>query len=811
MTYHIEKVGVIGAGTMGAAIAAHVANAGLPVILLDIVPGALTPEQEKQGLTLDHPAARNSIVQAGFERCKKAKPANFMSQEAVSLLRLGNLEDDFDLLKEVDWIIEAIVEKLEPKQALMTRLEAIRGPKTIVTSNTSGLPIASIAAGRGDDFKAHFFGAHFFNPPRYMKLLEIIPTPASDPEAVNAIADFAEIVLGKGIVYCKDTPNFIGNRMMSIDGGFITDYAFSNGYTIEEVDAITGPLIGRPKTATFRLQDLVGVDVAAFVGNNLYELIPDDPYREVLHSPAGTQPIQGLIERGWLGNKTGRGFYKRSQDEEGKTVFLILNPETFAYEMPQKPRFESVGAVRKIEDIGQRLKALFSEQWADDRATRLARAVVGHQLAYAAAKIPEITDDLLSIDNAMRWGFSYEAGPFELWDKLGVAETAKMIEADGLTVADWVKEMLANGHSAFYQYDGDKAVGYYDPAGSDYKAIERDPRKIIIDDLRAGGKELKRNAGASLLDMGDGVLLLEFHAKMNAIDDDIIKMMAAAREALEDDAVVGLVIGNQGENFCVGANIFPIAVGAQQGMFDQIDAAVKALQNALMAFRYSPKPVVVAAFGMALGGGAEVLLSASRRVAHAESYIGLVEVGVGLVPAGGGVKEMVRRIISKGMKVNAFTPPLNFAEVVFQTIGQAKVGTSAAESCELGYLDENDRIIMNRDFLLHEARQEVLQMAAEGYTAPPPARLFAAGRDTLTGLKMGVWSFRESGYISEYDALIGNWLAKVVTGGDLSAPQWVDEQHFLDLEREAFAALTKQPKTIERIWYMLQNGKPLRN
>ena len=811
MTYRIEKVGVIGAGTMGAAIAAHVANAGLPVILLDIVPNKLTPEQEKQGLTLDHPTVRNSIVQAGFERCKKARPANFMSQEAESLLRLGNLEDDFDLLKEADWVIEAIVEKPEPKQALMARLEGIRGPKTIITSNTSGLPIASIAEGRSEDFKAHFFGTHFFNPPRYMKLLEIIPIDDSDPEAVQVIANFAETTLGKGIVYCKDTPNFIGNRMMSIDGGFIVDYAFSNGYTIEEVDAITGPLIGRPKTATFRLQDLVGVDVAAFVGNNLYGLIPDDPYREILHTPAGTKPIQGLIERGWLGNKSGQGFYKRSKDEAGKTVFLILNPETFEYEMPQKPRFESVGAVRKIEDIGARLKALFDEKWVDDRAARLARAVVGHQLAYAAAKIPEIADDLLSIDSAMRWGFSYQAGPFELWDKLGVAETVEMIEADGLAVAGWVKKMLASGHNTFYQYEGDKAVGYYDPAGVDYKAIQSDPRKIMIDGLRAGGKEVDRNGSASLLDMGDGVLLLEFHAKMNAIDDDIVKMMVTAREALEQDDVVGLVIGNQGENFCVGANIFPIAVGAQQGMFDQIDAAVTALQDALMAFRYSPKPVVAAAFGMALGGGAEVLLAASRRVAHAESYIGLVEVGVGLIPAGGGVKEMVRRIISKGMKVNAFTPPLNFAEVVFQTIGQAKVGTSAAESRELGYLDENDRIVMNRDFLLHEAKQEVLQMAAEGYSAPVPAKLFAAGRDTLAGLKMGVWSFREGGYISDHDALIGNWLANVVAGGDLSAPQWVDEQHFLDLEREAFVELTKQPKTVERIWYMLQNGKPLRN
>lgn len=811
MSYYIEKVGVIGAGTMGAAIAAHVANAGLPVVLLDIVPTKLSPEQEKKGLSLADPAVRNSIVQGGLERALKARPAAFMSQEAASLIRLGNLEDDLELLAEADWIVEAIIEKLAPKQALMARLEAVRKPGSIVTSNTSGLPIASIAKDRSDDFKAHFFGTHFFNPPRYMKLLEIIPTPASDPEAVEAIGNFAETRLGKGIVICKDTPNFIGNRLMSIDGGFILHYAFSNGYTIEEVDIITGPLIGRPKTATFRLQDLVGIDVAAFVSDNLYDLIPHDRYREILRSPAGTRVVEGLIERGWLGRKSGQGFYKQSKDAAGQTVYLVLNPETFAYEMPQKPRFESVGKVRNIEGVGARLKALFSDEWRDDRAAKLARAVVGHQLAYSAAVIPEVTDDIINLDNVMRWGFSYEAGPFELWDALGVEATAEMIEAEGWTVAQWVKDMLAAGYSTFYQYEGKKAVGYYDLASQSYKPIETDPRKIVIDDLRAEGKELKRNAGASLLDLGDGVLLLEFHAKMNAIDDDIIKMMAAAREALDDDGVAGLVIGNQGENFCVGANIFPMAVGAQQGMFDQIEGAVKAFQDALMAFRYSPKPVVVAPFGMTLGGGAEVVMAGSRRVAHAESYIGQVEVGLGLVPAGGGIKELVRRIMSKGMRQSEYAIPTNFAEIIFQTIGQAKVGTSAAESRELGFLDEDDRIILNKDFLLYEAKQEALKMAGAGYTPPVPAKLFAAGRDTLAALKIGAWMFKQGGYISEHDMLIGEKLAHVICGGNLSAPQWVDEQYFLDLEREAFVELTKQPKTVERMWYMLQNGKPLRN
>ena len=812
MSYKIQKVGVIGAGTMGAAIAAHVANAGYPVVLLDIVPFKLTPEQEKKGLTMDDPLVRNSIVQAGYDRMRKARPASLMSKKAESLITLGNTEDNFDLLAGADWIIEVIIEKLEPKQQLMARLEEIRRPNTIITTNTSGIPIASIAAGRSDAFKAHFFGTHFFNPPRYMKLLEVIRTPDSDPEAVQAVSDFCETTLGKGIVLCKDTPNFIGNRMMSIDGSFVLDYAFTNGYTIEEVDAITGPLMGRPKTATFRLQDLVGIDIAAHVGNNLYELIPDDPYREIIKSPVGTEVIKDLMERGWLGNKTGQGFYKKGKDAQGKRVFMILNPDTMEYELPKKPRFESVGKVRKIENLGERLRALFSDEWAEDRAAKLAWAVTSNLLAYAAAKIPEITDTLVGIDNAMRWGFSYEAGPFEMWDMLGVAETVAKMEKDGLSVAPWVKEMLAGGCDSFYQYKNGKPVAFYDLASKGYKEIAVDPRIIDIEDLRAAGKELKRNDSASILDMGDGVLLLEFHPKMNAIDDGMVELMVEARKMLDENAeYVGLVVGNQGDNFCVGANIFTIAVAAQQGMFDQLNEVVAALQNALMAFRYSPKPVVVAPFGMVLGGGCEVTMAGSRRVAHAESYIGLVEVGVGLIPAGGGVKEMVRRIMTKGMEMGKDNQPLVFAQRIFETIGMAKVGTSAAESAEYGFLDDNDRIIMNRDFLLHEAKQEVLTMVAQGYTAPAPAKLFAAGKDTLAALKVGVWMMQQSNYISEYDAFIGEKLAQIIAGGNLSAPQLVDEQYFLDLEREMFVELTKQPKTVERIWHMLQNGKPLRN
>jgi 3-hydroxyacyl-CoA dehydrogenase len=795
---------------MGAAIAAHVANAGLPALLLDIVPTSLTPQEEEKGLRLDSPAVRNRIVNEGFDRAKQSRFAPLMSEAAERLIMLGNLEDDFDRIADADWIVEAIIEKLEPKRTLMARIEAVRKPGSIVTSNTSGLPIASLAEGRSEDFRRNFFGTHFFNPPRYMNLLEIIPTADSAEAPVRTIIEFAEQMLGKRVVLCQDTPNFIVNRLLSVNTSFTMDYAWANGYTIEETDALTGPLMGRPKTATFRLQDLAGIDVGAFVGQNLYELIPADEYRPVLRSPHAAKVVGALVERGWFGNKSSQGFYKQDVDAAGKRVFKVLDPETFEYEMPRKPRFDSVGEVRKIEELGQRLSALFDDKWAGDRAARLVWAVVGNLLAYAAARAEEIAHDLRSIDDALRWGLAYEAGPFELWDKLGVAETVSKMEASGLKVAGWVKEMLAAGYKSFYQTDNEQITGIYDWNSKAYRALPSDPRVMTIAGLKAEGRELHRNASASIYDLGDGVLLLEFHAKMNAIDDEIIKMMVQARTLLEQDEQVGLVIGNEGQNFCVGANIFTVAVAAQQGALDQIEAAGKALQNVLLDFRYSPKPVVVAVHNRALGGGAEVVMAASRVVAHAESYVGLVEPGVGLVPAGGGVKELVRRVVSPGMAVKN-ADPLPLAQQVFETIGLAKVGLSAAQSQALGFLAADDRIVMNRDFLLYEAKQEVLQLVAEGYAPPTPPQLYAGGRDLYAALKLGVWMMHQGDYISEHDALIGQKLAYIIAGGDLSAPQWRDEQYFLDLERQAFVELVATEKTQQRIWHMLQTGQPLRN
>lgn len=811
MTQKINSVAVIGAGTMGAAIAAHVANAGYPALLLDIAPKQLTPEEETKGLTLEHPAVRNRIVQGGFDRLRKARPAAFMSAEAEQLVTLGNLEDDFDKLAEADWIVEVIIEKLEPKQALMARLEAVRKPDSIVTSNSSGLPMASIAEGRSEAFKQHFLGSHFFNPVRYMKLLEIIPTAETKPELTQLITEFGEEVLGKGIVFCKDTPNFIGNRLFSVGSSFAANYTIENGYSVTEADELTGPLIGRPKTGTFRLQDLVGVDIATYVAQNLHALIPHDPYRTILASPALAKVIEKLMAEKWLGNKSGQGFYKKSKDDQGKRVFLTLNLQTFEYEQPEPAKFEAVEAVKEISQLGERVQALLDEKWADDRGATFVREVLSYELAYASACAPEIAYNLKSMDDAIRWGFAFEAGPFQLWDMLGVATMVEKIEAAGQTVAPWVKEMLAAGCDSFYRVENGIVTGVYDWESKQYQALPDAPKQIKLDTLRKTGKTIMENNGASLFDMGDGVLLLEFHTKGNALDSKVIELMVKAKRYLDEhDAFVGLVIGNEGNNFCVGANILEFVTAAQAGQYDEIDRLIRTLQEVMLDCRYSHKPVVAALHSRALGGGAEVVLGCSRVVAHAESYVGLVEVGVGVIPAGGGTMEITKRVVAEGMKVPN-SDPLPLAQKVFETIGMAKVGMSAAESGQLGFLRRGDRIVMNRDNLLYEAKQEVLGMVAEGYTPPVPPKLYAGGRNLLAALKTGVWAMHQGGYISDHDMLIGNRLAYVIAGGNLSAPQWVDEQYFLDLEREVFLELTATEKTRERIWHMLMTRKPLRN
>jgi 3-hydroxyacyl-CoA dehydrogenase len=807
MGYSINRVAVIGAGTMGAAIAAHLANVGIPAYLLDIVPRELTAKEKEKGLTLDHPAVRNRIVNEGWERCVKARPANLFAQDLAERVTLGNLEDNFDWLAEVDWIIEVIVERLDIKQQLMERIEKVRKPKCIVTTNTSGIPIQDIADGRSDEFKAYFLGTHFFNPPRYLKLLEIIPHGQTQPEIVEFMKEFGTRTLGKGVVICKDTPNFIANRFISIAGSYTTNYAMDNGYTIEEVDALTGPIIGHPNTATFRLNDLVGIDIMAHVGGNLYPAIAHDPYREVLKHEKMTAIIQTMLERKWLGNKTKQGFYKRVDTEEGRQ-FWVLDPETMEYQPPTKPRFDSVGKHRKVEDTGKRIKLLCAE---DDRAAKFIWDTTAFSLNYAASVIPEIADDIISIDNANKWGFMHELGPFEIWDALGVAESVERMEAEGMAVTPWVKEMLAAGHTSFYK-TVDGQLRMYDPASKGYVAVEKDARAIVLQDVKADEKRvIAKNGSASLVDMGDGVLCLEFHSKMNALDTDIVDLAIRAREELEKDWV-GLVVGNQGEHFCAGANIFVIAVAAQQGEWEQLEKVIKRTQDTLMSFRYCPKPVVSAPFGMVLGGGVEVTMAASAVCAAGEAYIGQVEAGVGLVPAGGGCKELLRRVVSPVIKRTPSADPLPFMQRIFEMIAMAKVSASAVEAQQWGFLTDCDRIVMNRDHLLSEAKHMVLEMAASGYRPPVRGKeIWAVGASGLAAMEIMVWGLKEAGYASEHDALVANKTAYILSGGKLSKPQWVDPQYILDLEREAFLSLLGEQKTIDRMWHMLNTGKPLRN
>lgn len=794
MTYSIRKVAVIGAGTMGGGIAAHLANVGIDVLLLDIVPPDLEADEKTD------PEARNRIVRAGYERMARAKPANLASERRAHYIEIGNTEDDFQKIAECDWIVEVIIEQLGPKQALMARIEDVRKPDAIVSSNTSGIPIHKIAEGRSEAFREHFLGTHFFNPPRYLKLLEIIPTADTDQGVLDFMVEFGRDVLGKGVVVAKDTPNFIANRFFAVAGAYGLEYALEHGYTIEEVDNLTGPLIGRPKTATFRLLDLVGLDVMAHVNANLYDAIEHDPYREIMAGKHAPALISRMIERGWLGNKSDRGFYRKTM-VDGERQFWTLDPETMEYTPPQKVRFDSVGGVRKIEDLGERLEALLDY---DDRAAQYVRCQLYFGLAYAGYVTPEIAYTIKDVDDALRWGFGHEAGPFEVWDMLGVRETVRAMEENGFDVADWIHQMLDAGHDRFYE-DG----RYYNFQTGQYEPVEEDPRLLVIDDLRSEGKEVARNDGASLLDMGDGVALLEFHAKMNALDQDIMEMIDGALERLQSD-FDALVIGNQGDNFSVGANIAMIGIAAAQGMWQQIDETVKTLQTALYRLRHAPKPVVTAPHQRVLGGGLEVAMAGWASVADHETYMGLVEVGVGLIPAGGGCKELLRRKVNPVMRTD-HADVLPVLQSVFEQIALAKVGESAWQDKELGYLRPEDMIVMNSDHRLSLAKETALHLVSVGARPPEPEPIYAAGRDALSALRLGVQSFVWGNYASEHDQLIGNKLAYVLCGGDLSAPSWVDPWYILDLEREAFLSLAGEQKTQQRIMHMLQQGKPLRN
>jgi 3-hydroxyacyl-CoA dehydrogenase len=807
MTYKIHSAVVVGAGTMGAALAAQLANIGVPVTLLDIVPNKLKPEEEAAKLTLKDKAVRNRIVNEGWDRCIKARPANLLASDLATFVKLGNLEDNFDAIARADWIVEAIVENLKIKQDLMTRIDAVRKPKAIITTNTSGIPIKEIAKGRSKGFQKHFLGTHFFNPPRYLKLLEIIPTAATMPAVTRFMAWFGEFRMGKGIVLCKDTPNFIGNRVAFGTGAFALNYILENGYSVDEVDALTGPLMGHPKTATFRLIDLVGVDVWEHVGTNLKEAIPNDKYAmPFLTAEKPTKLVHTLIERGWLGNKTKVGFYKEVRTDEGKKEFWSLDLKTLQHAAPSKPRFDSVGKAKDIDGLGERLKVFLGES---DRAAQLIKDMTFQGLQYASVIIPEVADTPKPVDDAVRWGFMHEAGPFEIWDMLGVKETARQMKAAGFAPAGWVAGMLKAGCETFYKYKGDSKVGVYDVTKQKYVAIPRTPGLIVLRDFKKAKKVISENPGASLYDIGDGVALVEFHTKMNALDDDIFAIVNEALDRAEKE-FDGVVIGNEGEHFSAGANIGLILMGAKSQQWAMLEQVVKRFQNLNMRMRFFPKPVVIAPAGMALGGGCEVTMHASRVVAAGETYIGLVEMGVGVIPSGGGTKELMRRIINPGMRVPG-VDIFPFLQQVFVQIGQAKVATSAEEARQMGFLGPADRVVINREHLLTEAKREAMHMAAAGYHPPAPELIYAGGRESLAALRIGAWTFKEGKYITEYEGVIAGKLANVMAGGDLSRPTWVSEQYILDLECEAFLSLCGEEKTQARLFNMLQTGRPLRN
>ena len=791
MGYNIQRAAVIGAGVMGAGIAAHLANAGIPTLLLDIVPPGAKDSADR--------SARNAIAQAGVDKALKAKPASaFYTPRAATLVRVGNVEDDFEQLAEVDWIVEAVLEQVDVKQNLFARLERVRKPGTIVSSNTSGLPAHMLLEGRGEDFQRTFLITHFFNPVRFMKLLELIPGPKTDPELMRYMGEFCTDRLGKGVVYCKDRPNFIGNRIGTY-GFLATIYRMlDEGYKIEEVDAITGPAMGHPRSATFRTADLAGIDTLVHVADNLYENLPEDPQRELFQMP---QFVRDMVARGWAGDKSRQGFYKRVPGAD-KRETLVIDPETLEYRAQDSVHFSSLDSMKDNPDPAARVRTLVS---ASDRAGRLAWEVTADTLLYAAAVAAEVADDIVNVDNAMRWGFNWDAGPFQTWDVLGVEALAKRMEAEGRTIPPLVREVRENGVGRFYN-DGT----YWDFNAKSYRPVPESGPRLRLATLKKGGKVVKENRSASLIDLGDGVLGVEFHAKMNAIDDEITAMLRECVEVAKKDWRA-IVIGNEAPNFSVGANIAQVVMASKMRMWPMIEKAVNALQQAHLTLKYSDVPVVVAPAGQALGGGAEIVMHGQKVRAAAETYIGLVEVGVGLIPAGGGCKEMLAR----WQRMTKEGGPFSASRHAFEIIAVATVATSAFDARQYGFLQKTDTITLDRERLLADAKADAIALAeakARGeWQTPTPPTFTLPGAGGRLVLEQVVEGLKLQGKASEHDAVVSGKLAYVLTGGNCSSLDTLSEQDILDLEREAFVSLCGMPKTQERMEYTLRTGKPLRN
>ena len=797
MSFPIRKVAVLGAGVMGSGIAAHVANAGLPVLLLDIVP----PQPGEK----DDPSAvsfRNRFAAGAVEKMKKTKPSPILTQRALSLIEVGNFEDHLGRLAECDWVVEVVKEDMAVKQALFAKVEAAVRPGTIVSSNTSGLSINGMLEGRSESFRKHFLVTHFFNPVRYMKLLELVAGEETSAEVVRAVHQFGEEMLGKGIVYGKDTTNFIANRIGVYGIMKTIEEMQAAELRVEEVDKIFGPAMGRPKSAVFRTADIVGLDTFVHVSDNCYDTLVDDEERAVFQAP---QFIRDMVAKGYLGDKSGSGFYKKAKGADGKREILSLNLATLEYEPQVKVRFDSLGAAKGEEQVGKRVAAVLR---GDDKAARFAEKVTLSVLAYASRRIPEIADDIVNIDRGMRWGFGWDLGPFETWDAIGVQQGLERMAALGIEPAPWVQAMVEGGRTSFYGVEG-VADTYFSHLTGEVAPLPENPRTARVVYLQRGEKKVKENFGATLWDMGEGVALLEFHTKMNSIDDDIITMMHSAVDICERD-FRGLVIGNDASNFSAGANIMALLMAAKTGQWESIRTMVTGFQAANQRMRYSSIPVVTAPAGLTLGGGAEVTMGGNAIQAAAELYMGLVEVGVGLIPGGGGNLQLLRNIYGPFADDPGFDA-FPFLKKVFMNIAMAKVATSAEEAREAGFLSPTDGISMNRDFLLSDAKARAIGMAEAGFRPPRKTTFLLPGANGKATIDMLLYDFFINGQISEHDRILRSALASVLTGGDTSPTVPVTEERLLELEAEAFLSLCGMEKTQDRLAHMLQTGKPLFN
>ncbi|MED4584050.1 3-hydroxyacyl-CoA dehydrogenase NAD-binding domain-containing protein [Brevibacillus choshinensis] len=802
MERKIRKAAVLGSGVMGAGIAAHLANVGIPTYLLDIVPRELTAEESKKGLTLTDTAVKNRFAQAGKDRLLKDKPAPLYDKRNLDLITVGNFDDHLSVLSGVDWIIEVVVENLEVKKSVFASVEAHRKPGTIISSNTSGVSINEMAEGRSDDFRKHFLGTHFFNPPRYLKLLEIIPGDDTDPAVVDFMMNFGEYVLGKGTVLCKDTPNFIANRIGTYGLQVSIHELVRLGLGVDEVDALTGPVIGRPKSATFRTLDVVGLDTYVHVANNVKNKSQDEQEKAVFEVPPF---VMQMVEKRWIGQKAGQGFFKQVKSAQGKEI-QALDINTLEYRPSVKAKFPSLDAAKTAKSLPEKLKTL---AYGKDKGSEFVWNVFKKVLLYSAEKTHEITDDIVAVDQAMKWGFGWELGPFETWDAIGVEKSVARMREEGETIPALVEELLASGKTSFYQKKEGGVAAF--SIGGVYKDVEEKKEKINLAALKEQGKLIRKNAGAALIDLGDGVACLEFTSPNNALGLDVLQMANIAAEEVQKN-FLGLVIGNQGKNFCVGMNLAMALMEAQDENWLELDMLLTNFHKAARALRYMHRPVVAAPFAMTLGGGVEVVYLADRVQASAETYLGLVEVGVGLLPGGGGTKEMLFRAM-ENVPEGGSVPVDSFAFVAkaFETIAMAKVSTSGQDAINLGYLRSTDRVSVNPDHLLYDAKQLVLAMDKEGYTPPAPRKIRVIGETGYANLRQNVYAMKKSGYITDHDELIVSKIAYVMSGGNVPAGTEVTEEYILELEKQAFLELIKTHKSQQRMQHMLTKNKPLRN